>query len=370
MRRQLIALFTAALAGAGAAAYGSPAFADVRDNQWHLSYLHIDQAHRISTGKGVTVAVIDSGVAKHPDLTGVVSGTDMLKPGGDGRADATGHGTSMAGLIAAHGNSRQRALGIAPDAKILPIRVLGKGKTIISLGPAIRYAISHGAKVINLSLGGQLDPDDLAGVKEAEEADVVVVASAGNKPDAVSISAPAFLESVVAVGAVDRNGKQAKISVSGSALDVVAPGEDITSTNREGGYSVRQEGTSHAAAIVSGAAALIRSKYPSMSAAEVVERLESTAVDKGPPGVDPDYGHGIIDIVAALNGSASTPPSSAAAPAPATTTAPPAPTPAPRAEAEPASSKTPLIISGVAVLIVLGGLAAFLLARRRSHPRS
>ncbi|MEU8229492.1 type VII secretion-associated serine protease mycosin [Actinoplanes sp. NPDC048967] len=369
MRRRVIALFAAALAGAGAAAYGTPAFADTRQDQWHLSYLKIDEAHRISTGKGVTVAVIDSGVARHPDLPGVVSGTDLFKPGGDGRTDLTGHGTSMAGLIAAHGNSRQRALGIAPDAKIIPIRVLGKGKTIGSLGPAIRYAISHGAKVINISLGGGVAPDDIKGVKEAEEADVVVVAGAGNKPDATSVAAPAFLESVVAVGAVDRNGKQAAISVSGEALDIAAPGQDIASTGRTGGYIVGQDGTSDAAAIVSGAAALLRSKYPNMSAAEVVERLESTAVDKGAPGVDPDYGHGVIDIVAALKGPAASVPPSSAAPAPATTTA-AAPVPAPQAEPEPASSNTPLIVSGVAVLIVLSGLVAFLLARRRSHPRS
>ncbi|RSM65179.1 type VII secretion-associated serine protease mycosin [Actinoplanes sp. ATCC 53533] len=367
MRRQLIALVTAALAGAGTAAFGAPALADTRDDQWHLKYLKVAEAHRISTGKGVTVAVIDSGVAKHPDLPGVVSGTDLVKPGGDGRTDVTGHGTSMAGLIAAHGNGRQHALGIAPDAKILPIRVLGKGKTVISLGPAIRYAISHGAKVINMSIGGGIDPDDLAGIKEAEEADVVLIASAGNKPDAVSVSAPAFLDGVVAVGAVDRSGNHAKISVSGSALDIAAPGEDITSTNREGGYNVRQEGTSQAAAIVSGAAALLRSKYPNMSATEVVERLESTAIDKGAPGVDPDYGHGIIDIVAALSDSTTPEPSASAAPS--GTTAAPAPTTTTSAaspEAEPAGSSTPLIIGGVAVLVLLGGLAAFLLTRRRA----
>ena len=367
MRRKLIALFTATLAGAGVAIFGTPALADTRSDQWHLRYLNIEEAHRISTGKGVTVAVIDSGVAQHPDLTNVMSGTDMLKRGGNGRTDVTGHGTSMAGLIAANGKSRQRALGIAPDAKILPIRVLGKGKTIISLGPAIRYAVSRGAKVINLSLGGQLDPDDLAGVKEAEEADVVVIASAGNKPDAVSISAPAFLEGVVAVGAVDRSGKHAQISASGNALDLAAPGQDITSTNREGGYNVRQEGTSHAAAIVSGAAALLRSKYPNLSADEVVERLKSTAVDKGAPGVDPDYGHGIIDIVAALQGGTA-PPSAAptsAAPAPTTTTS----APAPQAETEPTSSNTPLVAGGIAaVVLLLGGLVAVLLTRRRSRP--
>ena len=369
MRRRLTALVAAALAGSSAAVFGIPAVADTRDDQWHLKYLKIAEAHRISTGKGVTVAVIDSGVAEHRDLSGVVSGSDFLKPGGDGRTDVTGHGTSMAGLIAAKGNSSQRALGIAPDAKIIPIRVLGKGKTIISLGPAIRYAISHQAKVINLSLGGGIEPDDIQGVQEAVDADIVVIASAGNKPDDVGVTAPAFLDNVVAVSAVDRNGKKAAISVSGDAVDVAAPGEDITSTNRDNGYNVGGKGTSQAAAIVSGAAALIRSKYPAMSAAEVVQRLESTAVDKGAPGVDPDYGHGIIDIVAALSdgaGSGATasaaPTSTTAAPAPPTT----ATTAAAAPEIEPASSNTPLIAGGVVVLVLVGGLVAFLLARRRS----
>jgi type VII secretion-associated serine protease mycosin len=353
-------LFTAALAGAGAAAYGTPALADVRDDQWHLSYLKIDDVHRITTGKGVTVAVLDSGVAKHPDLSGVESGTDFVKPGGDGRNDPDGHGTSMAGLIAADGNGRNRALGIAPDAKILPIRVLGKN--VVSIGPAIRYAISHGATVINMSIGGGVAPDDFAGIKEAAAADVVMIASAGNKPDDVNVTAPAFLDSVVAVGAVDRNGKHAKVSVSGDALDLAAPGEDITSTNRQGGYNVGENGTSDAAAIVSGAAALLRSKYPNLSAAEVVERLESTAVDKGAPGVDPDYGHGIIDIVAALKEDSPAPSAPTAATASAAA-------PAPQAEQspEPAGSNTPLIAGGVVVLVLLGGLVTFLLARRRAR---
>lgn len=368
MKRRPIALFAAALATAGAAAYGTPAFADLRDDQWHLSYLKIEEAHRITTGKGVTVAVIDSGVAKHPDLSGVVGGTDLIDPEGNGRNDLTGHGTSMAGLIAARGKGRNHALGIAPDAKILPIRVLSKGKNVISIGPAIRYAISHGAKVINMSIGGGIAPDDFAGIQEAAKADVVLIASAGNKPDDVNVTAPAFLEGVVAVGAVDRKGKHAKVSVSGDALDIAAPGEDITSTNREGGYNVGSRGTSGAAAIVSGAAALLRSRYPNMSAAEVVERLESTAVDKGAPGVDPDYGHGIVDIVAALRDPAAAPSASVAAPAPTTTTTAPAPSSAPQADAEPASSNTPLVAGGVAVLVLLGGLVAFFLTRRRANP--
>jgi hypothetical protein len=113
---------------------------------------------------------------------------------------------------------------------------------------------------------------------------------------------------------------------------------------------------------VSGAAALIRSKYPDMSATEVVERLQSTAIDKGPPGVDPDYGHGVIDIVAALSGAPGSPASAApSATAPATTTTAAAPP-----ETKPTGTNTPLIAGSIAA-VLLGGLLAFFLARRRSR---
>nr|BFE67825.1 hypothetical protein GCM10020092_011260 [Actinoplanes digitatis] len=123
MTRRFLAVVAAALAGASAALCGTPALgADaVRDKQWHLEFLDVAEAQRTSTGKGVTVAVIDSGVSDHPDLSGtVLNGTDFLERGGNGRTDRTGHGTGMAGLIAAHGGEKTGALGIAPDAKNPP----------------------------------------------------------------------------------------------------------------------------------------------------------------------------------------------------------------------------------------------------------
>jgi len=373
MNRCFIAAVAAALAGTSAALCGTPALAAdaVRDKQWHLEFLKVPEAQRISTGKGVTVAVVDSGVSDHPDLAGsVLNGTDFFKRGGNGRTDRAGHGTKMASLIAGHGKNGNGILGIAPDAKILPIRVFdNKPRADAEVGPAIEYAISHGAKVINLSLSGSVDPATLNSVRAAVEADVVMIASAGNKPDVFTITAPAFLPDVVAVGAIDPSGKKAEVSVSGAALDLMAPGEEIEGASRGRGYETGT-GTSDSAAIVSGAAALIRSKYPNMSAAEVVERLESTAIDKGAPGVDPDYGHGIIDIVAALSGGTSPGSSASATPSGTTAASAPATAPAasPQAEAQPAASNTPLIIGGVAVFVLLGGLAAFLLARRRTRP--
>jgi subtilisin family serine protease len=270
----------------------------------------------------------------------------------------------MAGLIAAHGKNDTGALGIAPDAKILPVRVLGSGPTEVNYGPALKYAISHGAKVINLSVGGPLNPETIVALQNAKKSDVVIVAAAGNKPRDIGVTAPAFYDGIVAVSAVDRKGKRSSISVTGPEIDIAAPGENMTSTGDKGLYIVGQRGTSDAAAIVSGAAALVRSKYPTMSAEEVVERLESTATDKGAPGVDDEYGHGIVNIVAALAGPGA-PPSNGQSPGVSSSPTPPA-TPTASPKTEPASSNGPLVIGGVVLVVLLAGLVAYLFSRRRS----
>ena len=177
-----MAVAVAALTGASAALYGTPTLAAdaTRNKQWHLRFLKVAEAQRVSTGRGVIVAVVDSGVADHPDLAGsVLDGTDFIKQESNGRIDRAGHGTAMAGLIAAHGNDGSGALGFAPDSKILPIRVFDKGPKSAAIGDAIKYAISHGAKVINLSLGGTLDVMTGA-IQYALSKGVVVVVAAGN----------------------------------------------------------------------------------------------------------------------------------------------------------------------------------------------
>jgi type VII secretion-associated serine protease mycosin len=271
--------------------------------QWHLRYLKAVEANSVSAGSGVTVAVIDSGVSSHPDLKGsVLSGVDLVGTGGSGTTDVSGHGTMMAGLIAAHGKSESGAQGIAPESKILPIRVGKEDPDQQKVGEAIDYAVAHGAKVINLSVGGSLTPALIEAVAAAKAADVVMIAAAGNRATVGNSVTPLASEpGVVAVGAVDDTGKVPSFSVTGPEVDLVAPGVDIEGLNKGGEYW-KVSGTSPAAAIVSGAAALVRSRYPGMSAEEVVERLESTATDKGAPGVDDAYGHGVIDVVAALSG--------------------------------------------------------------------
>ncbi|MGI5525466.1 type VII secretion-associated serine protease mycosin [Micromonospora sp. CA-259024] len=271
--------------------------------QWHLDFLKTSDAHKVSQGDGITVALPDSGVDRHPDLQGnLLPGRDVIAGGGgDGLTDKDGHGTGMAGLIAAHGEGDSGAIGIAPKAKILPIFCSPPGLDgdTEALAAAIEYAVSGGVSVISVSIAGGPSARLEEAVRMALQADIVVVASAGNAPVTQFVDYPARYPEVIAVGGIDRDGKRAAFSVTGPEIDVVAPAVDIYSTSIDGKYR-KGTGTSDATAIVAGAAALIRSKYPYLPAREVAHRLTATAVDKGPPGRDDEYGYGVIDLVAAL----------------------------------------------------------------------
>ncbi|TDB75760.1 type VII secretion-associated serine protease [Micromonospora sp. KC723] len=282
-----------------------PSGADrIRNDQWHLKFLNITEAHKISQGLGVVVAIPDTGVAPHPDLeNNLLAGTDIIPGGnGDGRRDINSHGTSMAGIVAAHGQPNSRgALGIAPKAKVLPIYSSpphGEGSPE-NLAAAIDYAVSREVGIISVSSAGGSTPELVRSVRRAIASDIVVVSGAGNLPRDRSVGYPASETGVIAVSGLDRFGHRATISTTGPEVDIAAPAVDIFSTSYDAKYS-RATGTSDATAIVAGAAALIRSRYPHLPAAEVAHRLTATAVDKGPPGRDDEYGYGVIDIVAAL----------------------------------------------------------------------
>ena len=355
---------------------GQPAFADsTRDRQWHSTALDLDAAHRVSEGKGVTVAVIDTGVnAKHPDLTGnVLPGVDLTPDGGNGWTDTDGHGTAMAGLIAAHGHgsgNNSGVLGIAPRANIFPIRT-GYGKLADStLTPkAIKLAVERGAKVISISSIEGTFKALSAAVQDAIAHDVVVVAAVGNRPDDAFIGYPARYPGVLAVGATGRNGKVAKVSVTGAEVAVTAPGTDIIAPDGQGGYRIGT-GTSDSTAIVAGAVALIRSAFPDATAAEVIRRLTATAKDEGEPGRDDRYGYGTLNLLSALT---ATDIPAATSPAPQDSAAAPAPTAA--TATQPVEASGPLFrfttafyvaIAFVAFLVVIGvGLLIWLNARRR-----
>jgi type VII secretion-associated serine protease mycosin len=347
----------------------SPAMADgVRNDEWHLTSLRIDDAHRVTTGAGIVVAVVDTGVDPHPDLRkNLLAGTDVTSSsGGNGQIDTNGHGTEMAGLIGAHGKSGNGGvLGIAPAAKILPVKdsnsEANAGSSEIAKG--IDWAVARGAKVINVSAatGPSLELQDA--VANAAAKDVVVVAGSGNKPDFLKFGYPAAMPGVLAVGASDRSGKHATFSLTGRQIQICAPGVDIESTSPKGKYSIAF-GTSSSTAIVSGAATLVRARFPTLSAQGIIHRLTATATDVGKPGRDDECGFGVLNIVKALT--ADVPPlepsigASASAPAPtlsALTAAAP--------ETEPTGNSLPAVVGGVAIAALVGGLAAFLVIRRR-----
>src|SRR5690349_19613393 len=201
-------LVTATFALLACLVAAQPAAADqTRSAQWQLNALDARDAWKVSTGSGVIVAVLDSGVdAGHPDLAGqVLPGVDLVD-GGDGRVDPVGHGTTVAGLIAGRADDNAGVAGIAPGAKILPVRVLDKlnkydDPAVIAKG--MRWAVDHGATVLNLSLGGALRSDAIAeALRYAAARDVVVVACTGNvatDPSIHEVWYPAREPGVVAV---------------------------------------------------------------------------------------------------------------------------------------------------------------------------
>ncbi len=270
----------------------------VRDAQWHLSFLGIRNAQLVSRGEGVAVALVDTGVdASHPDLGDSIGTGLEVEGSGNGHVDADGHGTSMAGLVAARGRtSSSGALGIASASLVIPIKI--PNQRPLTVATAIDRAIEQGAKVICLALTTSDDRELELAVRRAQAADIVIVAGAGNFPD-VGVQPPATYAGVVVAVGIDRDGKRADISVSGSEALLAAPAVGIVSTAPGAGYS-EITGTSPATAIIAGVAALVRSKYPELSAAEVINRMTSTAIDKGTPGRDKEYGFGIVDPVSAL----------------------------------------------------------------------
>ncbi|GAA1803939.1 type VII secretion-associated serine protease mycosin [Planosporangium flavigriseum] len=315
-----------------AAGVATPAYADaIRDEQYQLRALDVATAWQSANGAGVTVAVLDSGVdATHPDLAGqVLPGADFVDGSTDGRRDLVGHGTTVAALIAGRNDKSSGVAGIAPAAKILPVRVLDKQNkyddaTVVAAG--LRWAVDHGATVVNMSLGGGTRSEALAeALTYAAQRDVVVIACTGNVTAGANYTEvwyPAREPGVVAVaglvgtpasGAPATGGTAAgggsgggadalwTGSLTGPPTVLTAPAVNLIGA-RPGGYW-RVQGTSFAAPLVAGVAALVRSRWPSLDTANVINRLIRTARDLGPPGRDDRYGYGEINPVGALTAS-------------------------------------------------------------------
>ena len=280
---------------------------------WAQQELGFASVWKRTRGGGVTVAVVDSGVDANPQFGDrVIPGPDLVagtKPGIPPGADCVGHGTAVASIIAAAPVPGVSFTGVAPAARILSVKISGTDTFPTSVTPqGIMDAVQFGADVINLSLA---TPDDVQGLRNAVEYalrhNVVVVAAAGNDIEQGSADGnegtgpfyPAAYPGVLAVGAVGPGGVLAGFSDRYTPVGVTAPGVNVTSAypgTFPAAYDSVQNGTSFAAAFVSGVVALVRSAHPGLNAAQVVARIEATAHG----GTGPGTGHGMVDPVRAV----------------------------------------------------------------------
>lgn len=311
IRRKLRAVSVLTLAGGLAMSPAPLAAADeIRDAQWALETLRAPELWEETRGAGQIVAVIDNGInANHPDLKGnVLGGKDFIDGGEPAHEDGETHGTSIASIIAAHGHgpgSGDGVVGLAPEAKILPIR--DKGFRDDGYAASIRYAVDEGASVINIS---QKQDRSLAPQEESEAIayalrnGVVVVAGTGN--DGGNVGYPAAYAGVVAVSGTDKTGSFWKGSNRGEHTLLSAPATEVVTAsgpNDPNAYGIG-DGTSNSTAYVSAAAALLQAEFPDLTAGQIVNRLTETA--ELPASVEgtqvphPQYGYGVIRPLAAL----------------------------------------------------------------------
>lgn len=317
MRPVAVMLIAAAMAGPapalaappdGACRNPDPAREVVTPVPWAQQLLDLKQAWTHSTGAGVTVAVVDSGVdADHPQLHGkVLAGRDFVLPGnGRGDFDCVSHGTAVASIIAATPVPGVGFRGIAPDARVLPVRITERefsdSGDPIPINPdavanGIRFAADQGAKVINLSLSGYGDYTAVRdAVAYAQAKDALVVAAVGNRAKLGMVASyPASYDGVLGVGSIDIEGARSSDSQIGAYVDLVAPGEDVLAAASKAGHNYWQ-GTSFAAPMVAGVAALVRSAWPDLPAPQVAARiLATTDPARGGRGSG-EYGAGVVD---------------------------------------------------------------------------
>lgn len=287
-------------------------------DQWYLADMSMNQVWtEHGTGSsGVTVAVLDTGVDyTHPDLDGrIIKGPDYIDQDFDPK-DEHGHGTHVAGIIAAGLNNSQGITGIAPQVRVMAIRVLNaKGSgSLFHIAKGIAYAANNGAKVINLSLGSSSAGSIMKTLANylasyADRKGALIIAAAGNAGGAIGF--PAAASKFLAVGAVNEQKYLASFSNRGPEVDLVAPGVNIMSTfptydvtANESGLPhdyASLNGTSMATPIVSALAALVLSQDPYLTPGQLRERLESTATDLGSIGRDNLFGAGLINPIKAL----------------------------------------------------------------------
>jgi hypothetical protein len=289
--------------------------------QWYLDVVNAPKAWRKTKGEGVKVAVIDTGIDdSHEDLQGAVvfRGTAIpasyygersyYKEEYEGTKDNFGHGTHVAGIIAARDNG-YGCTGIAPECSIISIKALEKRGNVGSgksswVATAILQAIDEGADIINMSIGGNNIKDELMyeAIKKANNNNIVVVCASGNAAGS-RVYYPAGYDETISVSAVEQSGDSVTFAASysnfGNWIDMCAPGSNIMSTI-PGGYA-EKSGTSMACPIVSGAVALLLSLDNTLAPSQVADILEISAIDLGSTGKDGKYGYGMVDINAAIS---------------------------------------------------------------------
>lgn len=277
---------------------------DPRSNeQWGLRAVGASAAWSVSQGAGITIAILDTGVAPHEDLPALLPGKSFAGAG----LDPNGHGTHVAGIISAVTNNQKGVAGLAPGVSILPVQVLdadGFGDHA-NIANGIIWATDNGADVINLSLGGEESSDALrAAVEYANSRGVVLVAAAGNSGASSNAPMyPAAYPEVIAVAASAPDGSGAMFSNSGSYVDISAPGFAILSTIPSG-YTY-YSGTSQASPFVAAAASMLLAN--GVPASEVQKRLQASARDVAPIGRDDATGAGLLDVARALGAPATAP---------------------------------------------------------------
>lgn len=304
MRKATSALVGLLLAGVAA----TPAHADtIRSKQWHLDAMKAEDMWRLSTGKKITVAVIDTGVNRIPELEGQVLPGAVFPAGdapGDKDNDYDGHGTTMAAIIAATGKhpSGDGGYGLAPGVKILPIRIpdMLEGAKTPSMVAAIRYAADSDAKVINISMAigtrPEEDRDRAEAVKYALSKGKLIFAGAGNDGDTTNETLyPAATPGVVGVGAVAADGKATAESQHGPQVDLSAPGIDIITACKGKTGLCKTHGTSDATALASASAALLWAAHPDWTNNQVLRVLLNTAGKPTDGAERNDYvGYGVV----------------------------------------------------------------------------
>lgn len=272
---------------------------------WGLALLHVPDHWKQTQGAGVRVALLDSGIDEsHLDLAAAIDEARDFTQSRRGPADRNGHGTHVAGIVAARQNNRG-VIGVAPQSRLLIAKVLGDDGVGNSAAVAagVDWACDQGASVISMSLGSpQPDVKLRQAIERAAAKGVFVITAAGNAGRPNSVNYPARWRETVAVAAVDRNGQLSRFSSRGPQVDIAAPGQDVLSTFRDGGYA-KLSGTSMAAPFVAGVVALLialhrdatDARTPLRTIDDLLEHLRRTARDAGAAGHDPGYGWGLIN---------------------------------------------------------------------------